>query len=84
MKAQASSTQYTIRGIPREVDRALRQKAARQKRSLNQVIVDELTEATIGAKRRTDLSDVTGGWIPDPAFEEIVASQRQIDWEKWK
>jgi plasmid stability protein len=84
MKEQASSKQYTIRGIPREVDRALRQKAARQKRSLNQVVVEELTEATIGAKRKTDLSDVTGGWIQDPAFDEIVASQRQIDWDKWK
>jgi plasmid stability protein len=84
MKEQASSKQYTIRGIPREVDRALRQKAARQKRSLNQVIVEELTEATIGAKRRADFSDLTGGWIPDPAFDEILASQRQIDWDKWK
>jgi plasmid stability protein len=84
MGKQASSSQYTIRGIPREVDRALRQKAARQKRSINQVIVRELTEATIGARRRTDLSDVTGGWVSDPAFDEIVASQRQIDWDKWK
>jgi hypothetical protein len=66
------------------VDRALRQKAACEKRSLNQVIVDQLTAATIGAKRRTDLSDVTGGWIPDPEFDEILASRRQIDWEKWK
>ena len=84
MKTQASSKQYTIRGIPCEVDRALRQKAARQKRSLNQVIVDELTEATIGAKRKTDLSDVTGGWVPDQKFDEILASQRQIDWDKWR
>jgi hypothetical protein len=84
MRKQASSSQYTIRGIPREVDRALRQKAARLKRSLNQVIVEELTEATVGARRKTDLSDVTGGWVPDPAFDQIVASQRQIDWDKWK
>jgi hypothetical protein len=83
MKVQASSKQYTIRGIPREVDRALRQKAARQKRSLNQVIVEELTQAAIGAKRKTDLSDVTGGWIPDPAFDKIIASQRQIDRDRW-
>ncbi|HEV8042317.1 MAG TPA: hypothetical protein VGP62_25805 [Bryobacteraceae bacterium] len=83
MKTQAAK-QYTIRGIPREVDRALRQKAARQKRSLNQVIVDELTEATIGAKRKTDLSDVMGGWVPDPEFDEVLATQRQIDWDKWK
>jgi plasmid stability protein len=84
MKSQASAKQYTIRGIPREVDRALRQKAARQKRSLNQVIVEELIAATLGAKRKIDLSDVTGAWVPDPAFDEILASQRQIDWDKWK
>jgi plasmid stability protein len=84
MSSQASPKQYTIRGIPEEVDRALRQKAERQKRSLNQLIVEELTQATLGAKRKTDLSDVTGAWVPDPAFDEILASQRQIDWDKWK
>jgi hypothetical protein len=48
------------------------------------VIVDELTDAMLRAKRKTDLSDLKGGWIPDPAFDEILASQRQIDWDKWK
>jgi len=82
MKRQA--VQYTIRGVPHEVDRALRQKAARRKQSLNQVILDELTEASIGRKRRADFSDLTGRWTPDPAFDEILAAQRQIDWDKWK
>jgi hypothetical protein len=84
MEKQAESVQYTIRGVPREVDRALRQKAVRRKQSLNQVIVDELTSATIGKRRKIDLSDVVGKWTPDPAFDEIIAAQRQIDWEKWK
>jgi hypothetical protein len=84
MKSQASPKQYTIRGIPKEVDRALRQKATRQKQSLNQVIVEELTAATLGAKRKIDLSDVAGGWVSDPAFDEILASERQLDWDKWK
>lgn len=84
MKQQADSIQYTIRGVPREVDRALRQKAARRKLSLNQVILDELTEASIGRKRRADFSDLTGRWTPDPAFDETLAAQRQIDWDQWK
>jgi hypothetical protein len=83
MKMQAP-VQYTIRGIPREVDRVLRQKAARRKQSLNQVVVDELTSATMGNRRRTDFSDVTGRWTPDPGFDEILAAQRQVDWDKWK
>ena len=84
MKRQAELVQYTIRGVPREVDRALRLKAARHKQSLNQVILNELTEASIGRKRRADFSDLTGRWTPDPAFDEILAEQRQIDWDQWK
>ena len=84
MKKQAKAIQYSIRDIPREVDRILREKAARTKRSLNQVVLDELREATIGGKKRADFSDVVGKWSPDPEFDKILASQRQIDWEKWK
>jgi hypothetical protein len=84
MKRQAKSVQYTIRRIPREVDRILRQKAAQRKQSLNQVILDELTVATVGDKQREDFSDLAGRWKPDPAFDEIVAAQRQIDWDQWK
>jgi predicted HicB family RNase H-like nuclease len=60
MKEQARSIQYTLRGVPREVDRALRQKAAQRKQSLNQVILDELAEAAIGHKQRADFSDLVG------------------------
>jgi hypothetical protein len=84
MKSEESSAQYTIRSIPREVDRALRQRAARQKQSLNRVIVEVLTEATTGLSRKIDLSDVTGGWTPDPAFDEILSSQRQVNRNRWK
>ncbi len=84
MKEQAESIQYTIRGIPPEVDRVLRRKAVRRKQSLNRVILDELTEATIGDRRRADFSDLVGKWTPDPAFDEILASQRRVDWDRWK
>jgi hypothetical protein len=85
MKAQTKKcAQYTIRGIPPEVDRALRNKASQLKLSLNQVIIDELTRATIGRARKADFSGLVGQWTPDPAFDEVIASQRQIDWDKWK
>lgn len=84
LKMQTEVAQYTIRGIPSEVDRALRKKAAQLKISLNQVVVDELTRATIGRSRKADFSDLVGQWTPDPAFDEIIEAQRQIDWDKWK
>jgi hypothetical protein len=90
MKLQAQITQvhevaqYTIRGVPADVDRALRKKAAQLKLSLNQLVVDELTRATVGHARKADFSEFVGQWTPDPAFDEIIAAQRQIDWDKWK
>jgi len=38
----------------------------------------------VGHRQLADFSDVVGGWIPDPAFDEIMSAQRQIDWDKWK
>jgi hypothetical protein len=84
MQRQARVIQYTIRGIPPDLDYALRRKAAQRKQSLNQVIVDELTAATIGTPKRADFQDVLGKWTPDSAFDEILASQRKIDLDKWK
>jgi hypothetical protein len=84
MKEQARSVQYTIRGVPAEVDRVLRRKAAQRKQSLNQVILEELTLAAVGGRKHADFSDLVGRWTPDPVFDETLAAQRQIDWDKWK
>lgn len=70
--------------MPPEVDRVFRQKASQRKLSLNQVILDTLTVAALGHKQRADFFDVVGKWIPDPAFDEILAAQRRIDPDKWK
>jgi hypothetical protein len=84
MKQKARSVQYTLRGVPPEVDRALRRKAAERKQSLNQLVIDELVAAAVGEKRRADFSDLVGKWTPDPAFDEILAAQRRIDYDKWR
>jgi hypothetical protein len=84
MRKQAPPVQYTVRGVPREVDLSLRRKAALRKQSLNQVIVDELARATVGSPRRARFSHLAGKWTPDPAFDRIIAAQRRIDWDKWK
>ncbi len=84
MRTQAGPIQYTIRGVPPEVDRKLRRKSAQRKQSLNQVILNELAAATSEQARRADFSDLVGKWVPDPEFDKIMASQRRIDWKKWK
>lgn len=85
MKVRAEKTaQYTIRGIPPRSINGSAKRAAQLKQSLNQVIVDELTRATVGRPRRSDFSDVVGRWTPDRKFDEALAAQRKIDWAKWK
>ncbi len=84
MKKPAEPIQYTIRGVPPEVDRLIRRKAMRTKRSINQVILEELARATLGKVHKADFSDLVGRWVPDPGFDEVVAAQRQVDWEKWE
>ena len=83
MNRQAGAIQYTIRGIPREVDRTLRRKAKQRKQSLNQVILDELTQATLGRSAKADFSDLVGQWTSDAGFDELLAAQRQIDADEW-
>ncbi len=86
MKKQSLSRarHYTIRGVPPEVDAALRRKAQQRQQSLNRVVLDELTRAVIGRPIKADFSDLVGKWTPDPAFDEVLAAQRQIDPEKWR
>jgi hypothetical protein len=64
------------------VDRALRQRARREGRSLNEVALDALRVAlglSDEAVRRRDLGDVAGTWIEDPQVDAALADQRQID-----
>lgn len=62
----------------------MRKKAAQRKLSLNQIIIQELTLGTTGVRKRADFHDLAGRWTADPAFNEIIATQRQIDPDKWK
>ena len=83
-KPAKSSVHYTIRGVQAEVDHALRVRAAQRNQSLNRVVLDELTRALIGKPMKADFSDLVGKWVPDPEFDQVIASQRQIDTDKWR
>jgi len=81
---RAHAPQYTVRGMPLEVDRILRERAKASNRSINQVIIEELTKATIGRKQVADFTDLVGQWQPDEAFDLALAQQREINPDDWK
>ena len=79
--------QYTIRGIPTEVDQALRKRARSAGKSLNEAAVEALAEgAGIGAvrKKRRNLSDISGTWKADKAVEAALSAQDRVDKSLWK
>jgi hypothetical protein len=82
----------TVRNLPPELARVIRQKAKREKISLNRVVIDLLEDAT-GLGRRAkpevlhhDLDDLAGNWSQEEYDEiiEAVKEQRQIEPEMWK
>ena len=80
-----SGIQYTVRGIPREVDKVLRQRARQRGVSLNQLLVEELSAAGGGQRRRhRSLKALGGRWQEDPEFDRILSEQRRIDADLWK
>ena len=81
------SMQYTIRAVPDAIDRALRQRAKREAKSLNAVVVEALARSLeLDAKpvEYTDLDHLIGTWQDDPGFDRAVADFERVDEDAWK
>ena len=78
--------QYTLRNIPKIVDEALRERARREGKSLNEVTIEALVRA-LGLDgtpiRHRDLDDIAGSWVEDPQVDAVLQEQRRIDLEAW-
>jgi len=82
----------TIRNLPPDVARVIRQKAKIEGTSLNRTVINLLRERVDPPKRRTkgtryrDLSALAGSWTRAEAaeFNKHLAAQRKIDPELWK
>lgn len=79
--------QYTLRKIPKNLDRALRERARREGKSLNEVAIAAMVGALGLSEERVrvrDLSDIAGTWVRDPKAEAAMDEQRKIDPELWR
>jgi plasmid stability protein len=81
----------TVRNLPPELARVIRQKAKREKASLNRTVINLLEKATGLGKPRTeelhtDLDRFFGCISKAEADEldEAIREQRQIEPEMWK
>jgi hypothetical protein len=62
----------------------MKQEAAPGHQAPNQAIAEEFGAATMGRQPRADFLQLAGKWVDDPAFDKIIAAQRQIDPDKWE
>ncbi len=81
------TVQYTIRGIPAPLDRAVRARARQENKSVNQVALEALQQA-LGLPQPkpliNQLKKYIGTWVEDPEFDKAIAEQDQIDEEMWR
>ncbi len=80
----------TLRNLPPEVARLVREKARAEGISLNQAVIRVL-EAQLGGRARTeavhhDLDALAGAWsaAEAAAFEQALAEGRRVDEELWR
>ena len=84
-------TALTIRKIPSPVEKAIRDKAAREHVSLNKAVVGMLEETVVGRqkiapRRHHDLDWLCGSWNKKRSgdFQRHQAETRKIDPELWQ
>jgi hypothetical protein len=79
--------QYTIRGVPKALDSALRERARASRKSLNEATIDALAEGSglaDKARKRRSFGDIAGTWKADKALEDALAAQDTVDEGLWK
>ena len=79
--------QYSVRGIPPEVDRAIRARARELGKSLNEVAVESLAAGLgLGSQPsvRRDLSGIVGTWRAERVVERALAEQDEVDEALWR
>lgn len=77
----------TIRNLPDEVAEALEKEKAQRGESLNQTVIDLLSQGLgVGAVRSNGLARLAGAWSEKDLrrFEKAVAPFEKVDAELWR
>ena len=78
--------QYTIRNIPPLLDKALKARAKRLGKSVNQIALEALASLVGQPVRKRSLREMPGAWSKGEAekFDRFLEEHRAIDEELWK
>lgn len=79
--------QYTIRNVPKTLDAMLRDRARKEGKSLNEMVIEALARAMGFSKeplRQRDLTGIAGTWVEDGEFDRAIEDQDRIDEDLWR
>jgi hypothetical protein len=79
--------QYTIRQVPAQLDRSLRQRSKEAGQSLNEAAIAAMSRGlglTEAPPPYHDLDALAGTWREDAAFDAAITAQDQVDACLWK
>jgi hypothetical protein len=78
--------QYTIRNISRDLDKAIKARAKRLGKSVNQVALEALARVVDRPVQKRSLRDMPGAWSKTEAerFDRFLREHRTVDEELWK
>lgn len=77
----------TLNNLPPAVEDELRRRAIAEGKPVDQVALDVLARGLNlppQPVKYRDLSDIAGTWVEDPAFDDAIRDQDQVDPEAWK
>ena len=77
-----------MRSVPAHVDKALRRKADKERKSLNEVLRNALIREAEGTgladRVYTDLDALVGSWVDVPGFDDAIQAQDRVDEALWR
>jgi len=82
-----NTVQYTIRGIPKDVDAMIRKRALREGKSFNKTVVEIIQAEVTGSiktPKTTIFDKLRGANTLDKGFYEAIEDQSRIDEKLWK
>jgi len=80
------SIQYTVRDVSPELDHVVRERASREGKSINKLLL-EAVERGLGYRpeplRFTDLDHLRGSWVEDPEDDKVLEDFGTVDAGDW-
>jgi plasmid stability protein len=78
--------QYTLRNIPPELDRALKARARKAGKSVNQVVLEALLQVEGQQLAKRSLRNLPGSWSKKEAadLDRFIEGHRAIDEALWE